>query len=128
MLARGGHYVFVYGTLKKGEKFHRELSKEPGVRFAGEARIRARLYELPGEGYPGAIPTTENSYVHGQLFSIEKPLKTLKALDEFEGVEDGLFQRKKVDVWRGRKRTKAWAYFYTRPVDGAILLSNGVYS
>lgn len=122
------HYIFVYGTLKKGGKFHHELTKDPTIRFAGEARIRARLYELPGEDYPGAVPTTKNSYVHGQLFSTEDPLKTLRALDEFEGVDEGLFRRKKVDAWRGRKRTKAWAYFYTRSVNEANLLSDGVYS
>lgn len=122
------HYIFVYGTLKKGERFHRELAKHRGVRFAGEARIRGLLFQLPDADYPGAVQTTQNKFIHGQLFSTDHPEKTLKSLDEFEGVDEGLFRRKMVDAWHGRKRTKAWAYFYAGSIRNASPLTNGVYS
>lgn len=118
----------MYGTLKRGGKFHRQLGNDPGVQYIGEARIRGELFHLPTENFPGAIPTGGNRYVYGQLFSIEEPRKTLRALDEFEGVAEGLFRRRMVDAWAGKKRTRAWVYFYVGSLDSANQLTDGVYS
>lgn len=126
--SRHGDYIFVYGTLKRGEKSHRELSGIKGVRFVGEARIKALLFQLPRADYPGAVPTAEDKYVYGQLFSIQDPERTLKALDKFEEVDEGLFRRKMVDAWAGSKRTRAWTYFYAGSVRNANPLVSGVYS
>jgi len=98
------------------------------VELIGDARIRGQLYQLPGEDYPGAVPTKSDRYVHGQLYSIKRPRKTLGALDEFEGVSEGLFRRKLVDAWMSRKRARAWVYFYAGPIQQANLVSSGVYS
>src|SRR5277367_6445 len=116
-------YIFVYGTLKRGEKFHSELYKAPGVKYVGEARIRGQLYRIRGADFPGAIRTSlPNRYVAGQLFFMEHPQKTLAVLDEFEGVEEGLFHRELVDLRINGKPSKAWAYFYARPVQQSDLL------
>jgi len=122
-------FLFVYGTLKRGNKFHHELAKQTGLTFLGSARIKGRLYRLRNVAFPGAVPTrVPNSFVHGQLFSMQHPQMTLTALDAFEEVDEGLFRRALVDVWIEGERKRAWTYFYARPVTKARLLSEGVYS
>ncbi len=122
-------YLFVYGTLKRGGKFHGELSKDRSVQFIGETRIRAELYQIQDADYPGAVPTKRsNQYVSGQLFFMGQPQKTLTALDEFEEVEEGLFRRELVNVKLHGKSIKAWTYFYDRPLKDSNLLRVGVYS
>jgi len=121
--------LFVYGTLKRGGKFHRELAKDGAVDFIGDARVRGALYRLKNSDYPGAIPTSDsNRYVHGQLFLLKNPKRTLAAMDDFEEVGEGLFRRELVDVWTSKGRTKAWVYFYARPVGQSDPLPSGVYS
>jgi gamma-glutamylcyclotransferase (GGCT)/AIG2-like uncharacterized protein YtfP len=122
-------YLFVYGTLKQGGKFHRELSKDRSVKFIGEARIRGMLYQIQNADYPGAVPTRRpNQYVTGQLFFMGQPQRTLAVLDEFEGVDEGLFRRELVEAKMNGKPLKAWAYFYDRPLEDSNLLPVGVYS
>ncbi len=122
-------YLFVYGTLKRGGKFHGELSKDRSVKFIGETRIRGELYQIQDADYPGAVPTRRpNHYVSGHLFLMGQPQKTLAALDEFEEVEEGLFRRELVNVKMYGKSLKAWAYFYDRPLKDSNLLPVGVYS
>lgn len=122
-------YLFVYGTLKRGGKSHKELRKENGIRFSSSARIRADLYRLNGEEYPGAVLTSvPKRFVKGDLFILQDPEKTLRDLDEFEGVDEGLFRRELVDVWARGRRVKAWAYLYARPLSGANLIRTGIYS
>ena len=128
LASKDRQYLFVYGTLKRGARFHRRLGNDPAVQYIGEARIRGELFHLPSENFPGAIPGSGNRYVYGQLFSIKEPQKTLRALDEFEGVAEGLFRRKMVDAWAGKKRTRAWVYFYAGSLVSANQLADGVYS
>jgi gamma-glutamylaminecyclotransferase len=122
-------YLFAYGTLKRGGKFHSEIAKDRGVKYVGEARIRGELYQIRGADFPGAVPTSQpNRYVAGQLFLMRHPRETLTALDEFEGVDEGLFRRELVEVRINDKPLKAWVYFYARSVEHSNLLQVGVYS
>jgi gamma-glutamylcyclotransferase (GGCT)/AIG2-like uncharacterized protein YtfP len=122
-------YLFVYGTLKRGARSHRELVRNHAVRFISEARMRGDLYKLDGESFPGAVPTSApNRFVEGHLFALHDPQKTLPGLDGFEGVDEGLFRRDLVDVWARGRRLKAWAYLYARPLTAANLIPTGIYS
>jgi gamma-glutamylcyclotransferase (GGCT)/AIG2-like uncharacterized protein YtfP len=122
-------YLFVYGTLKRGGKSHKLLLGENGARFRSSARIRAELYRLCGEDYPAAVLTSvPNRFVKGDLFVLQDPQGTLRDLDEFEGVNEGLFRRELVDAWARGRRVKAWAYLYARPVRDASLIPTGIYS
>jgi|SRR5277367_446533 len=122
-------YLFVYGTLKRGGKAHSQLRKENGVLFKSSARIRASLYRLHGEEYPAAVVTSApNRFVKGDLFILHNPEKTLRDLDEFEGVDEELFRRELVDVWARGRRIKAWAYVYARLVSESNLIPTGIYS
>jgi gamma-glutamylcyclotransferase (GGCT)/AIG2-like uncharacterized protein YtfP len=120
--------LFVYGTLQRKGKWHAELKRASAVKFLGPARINGKLFRLADEDYPAAVPTRESDrFVHGQLFTMSDPEKTLSHLDEFEEVNEGLFRREMVDVWFGDGRKSAWAYFYARPLRKALLLGDGRY-
>jgi gamma-glutamylcyclotransferase (GGCT)/AIG2-like uncharacterized protein YtfP len=118
--------LFVYGTLMRGHGLHRDLARLPGIRYVGKARIRAKLYKLPGRDYPAAVPSLkENQFVQGELYSLSDPHKTLRVLDQLEEVDEGLFRRRRTDVWLNGKKTSAWSYFYARPLNGAKLIPAG---
>jgi gamma-glutamylcyclotransferase (GGCT)/AIG2-like uncharacterized protein YtfP len=118
--------LFVYGTLMRGGKLHRALAPSPNVRFAGKAKIRAELYRLRGEEYPGAVPTSKlNRFVHGELYTLSNPDRILKRIDKIEGCDEGLFMRRLVDVWQNGKKHRAWTYLYGKPVSSAEPLPHG---
>jgi gamma-glutamylcyclotransferase (GGCT)/AIG2-like uncharacterized protein YtfP len=116
--------LFVYGTLKRGGQNHRELATHK-PRFLGDGRIKGHLFRIKGESYPGAVPTSSAEYVRGELYELAAPKKALEKIDEFEGVEEGLFVRKLADVWVGPEKVKAWTYFYARRKDRASRLVRG---
>jgi gamma-glutamylaminecyclotransferase len=116
--------LFVYGTLKRGGQNHRELASHK-PRFLGTGRIKGHLFRIKGESYPGAVPTSSPEYVRGELYELEAPKKALEKIDEFEGVEEGLFVRKLAEVWVGQEKMKAWTYFYARRKDRASRLVRG---
>jgi gamma-glutamylcyclotransferase (GGCT)/AIG2-like uncharacterized protein YtfP len=126
MTMRSNGLLFVYGTLKRGGQNHRELASHK-ARFLGSGRIKGRLFRIKGESYPGAVPTASREYVRGELYELGAPKKALKKIDEFEGVEEGLFVRKLADVWVGRQKMKAWAYFYARRKDRASRIARGAF-
>lgn len=71
--------VFVYGTLKPGERYHDRYCAGH-VFTAQEALIYGELYDLPF-GYPAL--TWGNRRVYGVLLSFAEP-SILTALDELE--------------------------------------------
>ena len=72
--------LFVYGTLKRGQRNH-HLMRE--ARFLGEA-VTAPLYTLLDLGsFPGMIPGGTTA-VHGELYEVGPGL--LARLDRHEGV------------------------------------------
>lgn len=72
--------LFVYGTLKRGQRNH-FLMRE--ARFLGEA-VTAPLYTLLDLGsFPGMIPGGTTA-VHGELYEVGPEL--LARLDRHEGV------------------------------------------
>lgn len=71
-------WLFVYGTLKRGQRNHRLLLGAP---FGGEARIDGvRLYDLGP--FPMAIAEA-GFHIEGELFGVDARL--LAELDRFEG-------------------------------------------
>jgi gamma-glutamylcyclotransferase (GGCT)/AIG2-like uncharacterized protein YtfP len=118
--------IFVYGTLMKGYRLYRHL-KRWGISYLGDGRIRAKLYDLPLEGFPAAVPDA-NSYIVGELYRLSQPRETLVHLDRLEGCDEDLFERRLVDVWlNGAGHQKAWTYFYKQPLQGAQEIPSGDY-
>ncbi|MFO0850059.1 MAG: gamma-glutamylcyclotransferase family protein [Gemmataceae bacterium] len=105
----GKTILFVYGTLKRGERNHSRIA---AGEFLGDA-VTPPLYRVYDLGaYPGLVrDEADGLAVRGELWAVGGP--TLAALDEFEEVPD-LFVRRPVTL-TGCHRL-ADAYFFNRPV------------
>jgi gamma-glutamylcyclotransferase (GGCT)/AIG2-like uncharacterized protein YtfP len=71
--------LFVYGSLRRGERHHEELE---GATFLGAARTLARYRIVVVEGYPALAPGARS--VAGELYVVSPEL--LVRLDLFEGL------------------------------------------
>jgi gamma-glutamylcyclotransferase (GGCT)/AIG2-like uncharacterized protein YtfP len=93
--------VFVYGTLKRGERYHEELG---GAIFEGSAELRGlELYNLGP--FPMAISNAQaQTPVSGEIYRVTP--QQLQALDRFEGAPR-LYQRELRSLLDGRR---AWVY------------------
>ena len=118
--------LFVYGTLKQGGELHPDLKRQK-VRLLGPARIQGRLFQIEGESFPGAVPTNSNEYVTGELYELSEPDLALGKIDEIEGCDEGLFERRLTDAWHNGRKMKAWAYFYARPLRKSAHLADGTF-
>jgi gamma-glutamylaminecyclotransferase len=99
--------LFVYGTLKRGQRNHRLLADQ---RFVGPA-VTAPAFRLFDLGpHPAMVRDADGGAVRGELFAVSECC--LGELDEFEGVPD-LFDRERIGLADG---TTAWAYLYVRPI------------
>ncbi len=108
--------VFVYGTLKRGQRNHERFCR--GVLAVREASLRGRLYDLP-LGFPALVVPKEDvratgtadyradveaqnhartgtpvtspnrDVIHGELMSFDDPEERLPALDGLEGFRPG---------------------------------------
>lgn len=111
-----GEFIFVYGTLLKGERA--DLSRtgtQFGVSFMGTDYINGLLYHLGA--YPGLKPVEVEVFdekrpsVAGEVFRILDPSIT-SILDAYEGYPS-LYNRRQVPSLRGRL---VWVYTYNHPV------------
>jgi 2,4-diketo-3-deoxy-L-fuconate hydrolase len=75
----GGVLLFVYGSLKRGFRHHRELC---GASFQSPARTLPRYRLVSAGEYPVLLPGGDTR-VAGELYEV--PRETLARLDEFEG-------------------------------------------
>jgi gamma-glutamylaminecyclotransferase len=76
------HFVFVYGTLLRGEPNHELLSRS---RFLGEARTEPSYTLVDMGAFPAMIHQGSTSVV-GEVFEVTDDV--LDALDELEGHPD----------------------------------------
>jgi gamma-glutamylaminecyclotransferase len=104
--------LFVYGTLKRGEKNFRLLADQE---FVGEATTapRYRVYDLGP--WPGLVRDDANGLaIRGELFAVSECC--LAKLDDFEAGA-GAFVRELIDV---EGRGGVWAYYLNEtPPEGA---------
>jgi gamma-glutamylcyclotransferase (GGCT)/AIG2-like uncharacterized protein YtfP len=89
-------YVFVYGTLRKGEE--RDINRlQPAPRWVGRASIAGVMHHLGS--YPGLVLGGEGT-VHGEVYAVEAGLE--RVLDEIEEVwpqQTGEYAKREVAVW-----------------------------
>ena len=74
-------FVFVYGTLQKGQVNEPVVS--PYVQRRWRGRIKGRLYHLADRGYPEVL-LEEDGVVLGECLQLKQPEKALRALDALE--------------------------------------------
>ncbi len=119
-------YLFVYGTLMQGQRLHHRLGNPGEIRFVAPAKIHGELYRLPARRYPAAIQSPRRDrFVHGELYRMRKPDRTLPALDRVEGCDEGLFERRLVDVWANGTKRRAWTYLFAQPLAKAQVVPTG---
>jgi gamma-glutamylcyclotransferase (GGCT)/AIG2-like uncharacterized protein YtfP len=90
-MSEEGLYLFVYGTLKRGQRNHSLIAESP---FIGEA-VTEPLYRLYDLGpYPCLAEDADNGRpVRGEVFLVDA--RTLRRLDRLEDVPH-LYERKTV--------------------------------
>ncbi|MBK7401868.1 MAG: gamma-glutamylcyclotransferase [Myxococcales bacterium] len=103
--------VFVYGTLRRGERNHGQIA---GALLLGPAR--AIGYELLDMGpYPGM--RLGRGVVHGELYAVDDA--RLAQLDEFEG-HPHLFTRTELTLADG---SRAFSWLWNGPPRGTHITS-----
>jgi len=105
--------VFVYGTLKSGNKV-RGLHMFPGAEFIGDATTDQKFHMLDLGSFPGVRISNKQQpslSIAGQVFDVSD--ETFAQLDAIEGYPV-FYDRKQVNTSKG----KAWMY---------ILPNNGEY-
>jgi gamma-glutamylcyclotransferase (GGCT)/AIG2-like uncharacterized protein YtfP len=89
-------YVFVYGTLRKGEE--RDINcLRPAPRWIGRATVAGVMHHLGS--YPGLVLGGEGT-AHGEVYAVEAELE--RVLDEIEEVwpqQTGEYAKREVAVW-----------------------------
>ncbi|MBM7662123.1 gamma-glutamylcyclotransferase (GGCT)/AIG2-like uncharacterized protein YtfP [Bacillus mesophilus] len=105
------HYVFVYGTLRKGESNHHLLEKAELV--AEQCWTYAEMFDTK-YGYP-AISQSNNSFIYGELYAVTD--EELKHLDVLEGYEEG-------DVDNLYNRITQIIHTDTRSLDAFVYIAN----
>lgn len=114
------HYVFVYGTLKRG--FHNHNRFLQGMEPVAIGYIRGKLLQ-------GGLPylVEGDGQVHGEVYEISSDLRN--TLDALEG-HPKWYRRMPVDVTPDKGRTlRAEAYFYQMPPHSTMYrhIEDGVY-
>ena len=147
--------LFVYGTLKRGQRNHERFCQD--LDTAQEATVRGRLYELP-YGFPALVVPeadvlasgtanyladveTQNhtqarpqgsllgwDTIYGELFTFDDPEERLSAFDDLEGFrpgEKGLYERVLVPATLSETNTTLPAWVFTVECPSGIYLPRG---
>ncbi len=124
--------LFVYSSLRHG--FHNPAYNyiTQYFSFVCHGKIKGILSDL-GE-FPVGTPTTQNSFIEGELYAIKKDDEfswVIGQLDDYEDVnaeEDKtpLFRRELTEVFLDKNEsTYAWVYWYTEDVTGKPIIASG---
>ncbi len=103
-----GDMLFVYGTLRKGERASLELNRS--VMFLRESKINGEMYHLggfPGVTFEPALFDETKPTVVGEVYMI-RDASIIPVLDAYEGYPS-LYGRTQTVTECGRK---VWVYFY----------------
>jgi gamma-glutamylcyclotransferase (GGCT)/AIG2-like uncharacterized protein YtfP len=100
--------LFVYGTLKRGGKYHDYLEEAELV--AEHAVAKGEIYDT-GLGYP-AMVLTGNGEVQGEVYDIPEELwPAIDYLEDYTGDSaTDLFDKVEIEVEAGSKALKAVVY------------------
>lgn len=114
-MAHSATLLFVYGTLKRGDVRAPLLD---GQVFVCEAKTAA-CYRLFNVGtYPALTEASplglSGRSIHGELWQVDHAC--LERLDEEEGVDEGLYERRLIEL--DGNHPQAESYFYLHTVKG----------
>jgi hypothetical protein len=124
------HLVFVSGTLKNGHSRHSILEEQ---RYIGIAKTIGQYFMFKTISYPCLVESKDEfagKKIYGELYEVDT--ECLRVLDDIEGVEYNVFQRREIildeitivnlplfneTLTKLYKKT-AEAYFYQKDVSG----------
>jgi gamma-glutamylaminecyclotransferase len=103
--------IFVYGTLMKQGCRSGALA---GCEFLGPATTlpRYRLYDCGS--YPGLVVEQAGEAIDGEVWRVDRERLTL--LDQIEGVDEGLYERRGIALAFPDLSEPVEAYFYLQDV------------
>lgn len=123
-----GDMIFVYGTLRSGERADlAKSSHQFDVARVGNDVINGKLYHLGA--YPGVMTPAypepvvfdySKPLVHGEVFLVLNT-SIMALLDAYEGYPT-LYDRVQVPTARGKT---VWVYIYNHPVTSDQLIEGG---
>ena len=124
--------LFVYSSLRKGfhKKAYHYLTRF--FQFEGLAKVKGILTDL--EGLPVATPTTEDSFINGELYKLKREYDfsyVFAQLDDYEGIipdvdEEVLYRREKTTIFKEDGTiTSAWIYWYNGDLNGQQKIASG---
>ncbi len=127
----GVYQLFVYGSLRSGFRSSAYEYISRFFNFTGEARVRGKLFDMGI--YPAGIPTNDNSFIIGELYTIKNESEfswAMGQLDDYEGVsvepdEVQLYKRALTEVIVNETVTHAWIYWYNGDTSGRPLIASG---
>lgn len=106
--------AFVYGTLKRGGRYHDLLAAQ---RFIGEARTVGGYTLYQPADYPGMVRSkADTEGVTGELWAVSETC--LAKLDALEGLSQKLYERIPVALLAPHDSIAAESYLYLRPLKG----------
>lgn len=111
-------YLFVYGTLKRGQANHRYLK---GAEFIGEGES-VEKFVMFDIGVPVVTRDKKVASIKGELYRVSPEI--LKRCDKLEG-HPRYYRREKVKVVVKGEEFEAWMYLWIRPVRDGILVEDG---
>ena len=135
--------VFVYGTLKPGERNYQSYCGDRVI-AAVPALIPGKLFALPA-GYPALVWEKQSNWVQGFLltFATNEPLQSLDQLEDYQEnrpAAENLYQRRQVTVFSSKLQqppkppialAQAWVYLMEQKQIaqlGGIFLPRGCWS
>ena len=123
--------LFVYGSLRSG--FHHSAYEYISKYFTliSEAKVKGKMYDLGS--YPAAVPTTDESFITGELYDLINPADfawAIEQLDDYEGLnpeegEEQLFKRELTNVFYNGQQTVSWIYWYNGIIEDHPLIISG---
>lgn len=123
--------LFVYGSLRSGFQHPAYTYISRYFRLLGTAKVKGELYDM-GD-YPAAIPTTEDHWITGELYAINKDEEfpwAMGQLDDYEGIngeadEPVLYRREKATVYLNEESVESWIYWFNGDVTGRSKIDCG---
>ena len=123
-------HLFVYGSLLSTAGHANGDRLRDEARLIGPATIAARLYRY--SWYPVAIEGGDPAaQVHGELYALADPARSLVWLDAYEGLPAGetvgdKYHRIERPVrLEADSEVRAWVYLYRRDASGLEPISDG---
>ena len=110
--------LFTYGTLMRGFRLHRLLSR---AEYIARGQVRARIIDLGS--YPGAVADPDGT-LHGEVYRIADP-GLWAVLDSAEGPQ---YHRREITVRsEDGHELAACMYWYIGPLDRGVPIPGGDY-